>query len=96
MPLQIQRTATVYRLWDDQDLAELFDSHAAAGWLCSVSCGLEDQVVVWRVGLQHTANRVHVTALREGVVVSDGTTLVAQTVAEYNTANPDNMIEVGS
>jgi len=95
MPLQIQRTATVYRLWDDDDIHALFEDHADAGWLCTLTC-LKDTAVVWQVSLQNTAARQFVTAPKSSVVVSDLTTVVAQTVSEYNAANPDNMIEAGS
>ena len=93
MPLQIQRTATVYRLWDDGDVHELFEDHAAVDWLCTLNCAKDSGVVVWQVGLQNTAARQVVTATRDHVVVSDLVTVVAQTVAEYNAANPGNMIE---
>jgi hypothetical protein len=96
MPLEIQRTALVYRLWDDADLAALFEAHADADWLCTMTCGKEDGVVVWRVGLQNTAARQHITATRDQVIVSDLSTAFAQTVEYYNAANPGNMIEVGS
>lgn len=93
MPLIIQRTATVYRLWDDDDLRQLFEDHAAADWLCVLNCGKEDGQVTWQVGLQNTAARQVVTALRDQVVVSDLVTVIAQSVEDYNAANPDNMIE---
>ena len=93
MPLQIQRTATVYRLWDDDDLRELFEDHAANDWLCALNCEKEDGVTVWRVGLQNTGARQVVTATREQVIVSDFVTVIAQTVDEYNAAHPDNTIE---
>jgi hypothetical protein len=96
MPLQIQRTATVYRLWDDDDVNALFEDHATADWLCTINCAKEDGVVVWRFGLQNTAARQVVTATRDHVVVSDLVTASAQTVADYNAANPDNLIEVAS
>lgn len=92
MPLQIQRTATVYRLWDDDDIRALFEDHAGAGWLCTITC-LKDTVVVWQVSLQNAATRQLVTANRDGVVVSDLVTVQAQTVSEYNAANPGNTIE---
>ena len=96
MPLQIQRTATVYRLWDDEDLRELFEDHAANDWLCALNCEKEDTVVVWRVGMQNTEARQVVTATRDQVIVSDLVTVLAQNLADYNTANPDNTIEVDS
>lgn len=96
MPLEIQRTALVYRLWDDSDVADLFNDHAEADWLCSMTCGKEGEAVVWQIGLQNSAARQHVTATREQVVVSDLATAYSQSVEDYNAANPDNMIEVGS
>lgn len=96
MPLIIQRTATVYRLWDDEDVHALFEDHAAADWLCTLNCGKESDVVTWRVAMQHTANRQVVAALRDEVIVSDLVTVIAQSVQDYNEANPDNTIEAGS
>ena len=96
MPLTIQRTATVYRLWDDDDIHALFEDHAAQDWLCVLNCGKEDGVVSWRVGLQNTGARQVIDADRTKVVVSDLVTVIAQTVEEYNAANPDNTIEAGS
>lgn len=92
MPLQIQRSANVYLLWDDADVKALFDDLSGLGWLCTltVSGG------VWQVGLQNTAARQLVTAPTTSVVVSDSVTVYAQTVEEFNTAHPDDAIEVGS
>jgi len=92
MPLQIQRTATVYLLWDDSDIKALFEGLSAAGWLCTLT--IVDGV--WQVALQHSANRVLVTAPRSSVVISDGLTVAAQSVDEFNTANPGHRIEEGS
>lgn len=96
MPLIIQRTATVYRLWDNEDVQIMFEDHAAADWLCQMNCGKESGAVVWRVALQHTEARQVVSALRDQVIVSDLVTVIAQSVDDYNEANPDNPIEVGS
>lgn len=92
MPLQIQRTANVYLLWDDGDVKLLFEELSAADWICTLT------VVhgVWQVSLQKTATRQHVIAPTSDVVISDGMTVLAQTVEEYNADHPDNMIEVES
>lgn len=93
MPLQIQRTATVYRLWDDDDVHALFEDHAAAGWLCTLTCMGDGSGLTWQVSLQNSAARQVITAPTSSVVVSDQVTVQAQTVAEYNAANPGNTIE---
>lgn len=92
MPLQIQRTATVYRLWDDDDIHALFEEHAAAGWLCTLTC-LKDSVVRWQVSLQNSATRQLVTAALGEVIVSDLVTVQAQSVDDYNAGHPNDMIE---
>ena len=92
MPLQIQRTATVYQLWDDSDVQALFEDHAEAGWLCTLTC-LKDTVVRWQVSLQNSATRQLVSAPRTDVVVSDLVTVESLTVSAYNTANPAHTIE---
>jgi hypothetical protein len=94
MPMVIQRTATVYRLWDHNDFAALFDDHANAGWLCTLTAQKPADVVVKQVALQNTQTRQLVNAQLTDVVVSDLVTVEAQTVAEYNVAHPDNAIEV--
>ena len=96
MPLTIQRSATVYRLWDENDLRECFGVHAETGWVCSLVCAKENDTVVWAVRLQHSESRQLISAAVDDVVVSDGVTVQALTVAAYNTANPDNVIEEGS
>lgn len=96
MPLTITRTASVYRLWDDADIRECFAVHADAGWVCSLVCAKENDTVVWAVRLQHSESRQLISASVDDVVVSDGVTVQALTVADYNTANPDNVIEEGS
>lgn len=96
MPLTIQRTATVYRLWDDADLRDCFTDHAELGWVGSLVCAKETDTVTWVVRLQHSELRQLISASLEDVVVSDGVTVQAQTVTDYNTANPDNQIEAGS
>lgn len=90
MPLQIQRTASVYRLWDDHDLWELFSVLAATGWVCTVTAAGAEPV---SVQLQSTSTRQLVSATRSQVVVSDGVTVVAQSLGEFNAANPTNSIE---
>jgi hypothetical protein len=92
MPLQIQRPATVYLLWDDAEVRALFDDLSAAGWLCTLTVAGG----AWQVALQNTAARQLVTAPTTHVVVSDSVTVYAQTVEEFNTAHPDDQIEVGS
>lgn len=96
MPLQIQRTATVYRMWNDSDLRECFAVHADAGWVSSLVCAKDGASLVWGVRLQNADLRQQVAATLDDVVVSDGVTVQAFTVAAYNDANPDNLIEVGS
>lgn len=93
MPLVIQRTATVYRLWDDDDVHALFEDHASAGWLCTLTCTKSDSSVVWQVSLQNSSTRQLVQAPRADVVVSDLVTVEAQTLLAYNLAHPDDMIE---
>ena len=92
MPMQIQRPANVYLLWDDSDVRALFDDLSAAGWLCTLTVAGG----AWQVALQNTAAKQLVTAPTTHVVVSDSVTVYAQTVAEFNAANPDHMIEEGS
>jgi hypothetical protein len=89
MPMQIQRPATVYFLWDDSDVRALFDDLSAAGWLCTLTVAGG----AWQVGLQNTAAKQLVTAPTTSVVVSDLVNVFAQTVAEFNAANPDHAIE---
>lgn len=93
MPVTITRTAEVYRLWDDSDVRALFDSHAQAGWLCTLSAFTEDGVVVWQVQLQLSALRQLITAGLADVIVSDTVTVQAMSLADYNAANPDHVIE---
>lgn len=93
MPVTITRTAEVYRLWDDADLRALFDSHAQAGWLCTLNCFLETDSVVWQVQLQLSAARQLVTAGLADVIVSDGVTVQSMSLTDYNAANPDHAIE---
>ena len=89
MPLTIQRSATVYLLWDDADVKALFDDLSGSGWLCNLT--VADGV--WQVALQKSSARQLVTAPTSSVVVSDGVTVFTQTVQEFNTANPDTVIE---
>lgn len=93
MPLTIQRSATVYRLWEDSDMRECFADHALTGWVCSLVCAKENDATVWAVRLQNADLRQIVSASVGDVIVSDGVTVQALTVADYNTANPDNQIE---
>lgn len=92
MPLTIQRTATVYLLWDDADVKALFDDLSGLDWLCTLTVANG----VWQVGLQKSATRQLITAPTSGVVVSDGVTVYSQTVEEFNAAHPESAIEVGS
>lgn len=96
MPLQIQRTATVYRLWDSGDVTALFEAHAADGWVCQTTCHKDGDSLTWVVSLQKSDTRQLVTATLSDVVVSDLVTVYAQTVGDYNAANPDQPIEEGS
>lgn len=93
MPLQIQRTATVYRLWVDEDVKALFEDHAAAGWLCTMNCAKDGDQVVWQVSLQNTAARQLATATTHQVVVSDLVSVQPMSLLEYNLAHPENVIE---
>jgi hypothetical protein len=94
MPLTIQRTASVYRLWDDDDLRTCFADHASVGWVCSLVCYQENGQTVWSVRLQNNDTRQLLSIpADDGVVVSDLVTVQTQTLLEYNAANPDNMIE---
>lgn len=92
MPLQIQRTATVYQLDDDTDLQDCFGALAESGWVCSLVCTPDG----WSVRLQNNEQRILLTPERADVVVTDGVTVQTMTVEEYNTANPDNQIQDGS
>lgn len=96
MPLQIQRTVTVYKLWDDGDVKAACQEHAAAGWIAEQRLIYQDGQPSLSVSLQNTATKQLVTATHTQVIVSDLRSVVAQTVDEYNTANPDNLIEVES
>lgn len=98
MPLQIQRTATVYRLWDEEDLKAVFVDHLPGGWLTTLTYFKEKDtdVAEFRLTLQNAETRQIVTASLDGVVVSDLVTVVAQTVEQYNAENPDSVIEAGS
>lgn len=93
MPLTITRTATVYRLWDNDDLRELFNTHAPSGWVCSLVCHYEDGATVWGVRLQNNDTRQLLSAHLDHLVVSDLVTVTTQTVADYNLANPEQPIE---
>lgn len=96
MPLQIQRTVLVYRLWDDGDVTALGEDHAANAWLAMKTWALRDGAVECHVTLQNSATRQQVTAPTCDLIVSDLVTVVAQTVEEYNAANPDNQIGMDS
>lgn len=96
MPLQIQRPATVYRLWDEADRTALFEAHALVGWLCQATCLKEGDGIKWQASLQKSDTRQLVTASLSEVIVSDLVTVESQTVEAYNSANPDNPIEEGS
>ena len=93
MPLVIQRTASVYRLWNDDDVRELFESHANAGWLCTVTCIKDGDGVVWQVTLQNSSTRQLVQAPPSDVVISDLVTVESQTLLAYNLSNPNDVIE---
>jgi hypothetical protein len=94
MPMVIQRSATVYTLWDRDDLDACLDDHANAGWLCKLHVLKDDEGVVRTVSLEKAATKQSVQAPTTHVVVSDLVTVEALTVLEYNIANPDNQIEV--
>lgn len=91
MPLTIQRTATVFLLWQDADVKALFEELSGKGWLCTLTLAGE-----WQVALQHSASRQLVTAPTSSVVVADPVGVFAQTVEEFNADNPAYQIEVGS
>jgi hypothetical protein len=91
MPLVIQRSAKVYRLWVQSDVSALFEDHAAVGWLCTLTCVPPE--LVWQVSMQKAATRQLITAPLAGVVVSDLVSVQAMTVTEFNTAYPDDAIE---
>lgn len=88
MPIQIQRVANVYQLSDNTDLRTCFEDLGAAGWVCSLICSADG----WVVRLQHNEKKQLIPATLSDVVVSDGVTVEATSVADYNTANPDNQI----
>ena len=91
MPLQIQRTALVYRLWVQSDVSALFEDHAALGWLCTLT--FVPPELVWQVAMQKAATRQQIAAPLTDVVVSDLVSVQAMTVAEFNAAYPDDVIE---
>jgi len=91
MPLVIQRSAAVYRLWVQSDVSALFEDHAALGWLCTLTCVPPD--MVWQVAMQKAATRQQLTVPLTDVVVSDLVSVQAMTVAEFNAAYPDDVIE---
>jgi hypothetical protein len=91
MPLVIQRSATVYRLWVQADVSALFEDHAALGWLCTLTCVPPD--MAWRVSMQRSVTRQLIIAPLTEVVVSDLVSVQAMTVAEFNAAHPDDAIE---
>jgi hypothetical protein len=91
MPLVIQRSAKVYRLWVQADVSALFEDHAAVGWLCTLTCVPPE--LVWQVAMQKAATRQMVTAPLTEVVVSDLVSVQAMTVAEFNAAYPNDAIE---
>ena len=94
MAITFQRTATVYRLWVDADLRELFEVHAAAGWSSMLVCHNEKGAgVEWAVTMQQRGKREVLTAALTDVVVSDLATVEVQTVARFNRAHPDDQIE---
>ena len=91
MPLVIQRSAKVYRLWVQSDVSALFEDHAALGWLCTLTCVPPE--LVWQVAMQKAATRQQITAPLTEIVVSDLVSVQAMTVAEFNMAYPDDAIE---
>lgn len=93
MPLQIQRTATVYRLWDDDDLKAVFVDHLPAGWLTTLTFASDGGDPAFRLVIQNSATRQIVQAPLDHVIVSDLVTVVAQSVNDYNAEHPGNEIE---
>jgi len=94
MPIQISKPVTVYRLWDNDDLRAVFAALAQAGWLCSLAAS--NDPVEWVVHLQHNTRRVQVSASVDDVLVWDGTTVVTETVDEFNAAaDPADRITKG-
>jgi hypothetical protein len=94
-PLQIQRIATVYRLWDDDELRQCFSDHAAVGWACTLVC-FNDGQEKWEIRLQHNEQKQLLSGDLDGVVVSDMVTVEVMSLMAYNLAHPDNVIGEGS
>ena len=90
MPIMISRPVSVFRLWDNDDLRDCFESLAVAGWLCSLAA--DGDPVVWSVQLQHNTNRIQVSATLDDLIVTDGVSVEVQTVVAFNAANPGHEI----
>lgn len=91
MPLQIQRAATVYRMWVNDDVKELCVTHAAAGWLVTQTWFQQGDDVIHGTSLQKTATNQLVTATDLQVVVSDLVTVSALSVEDYNRTYSDQI-----
>jgi hypothetical protein len=86
----------VYLLSNPSDLWAVFEDHLPAGWLTTLTYCKEketDPEPLFRLTMQNAETRQIVTTSLSGVVVSDLVTVIAQTVAEYNAANPTNTIQ---
>ena len=90
MPIMISRPVSVFRLWDNDDLRDCFESLTVSGWLCSLAANGDP--VVWSVQLQHNTNRLQASATLDDLIVSDGVSVEVQTVAAFNAANPGHEI----
>lgn len=95
MPLTITMTAQVYKLWEPADSDAVFEAVALAGWISRMQCMVLDGVLVWSVVFQRNSSREQIQAARDDVAIFDGTTLITQTLEDYNAANPGNQIEEG-
>lgn len=95
MPIQIQRTATVYRLWNTDDLWAVFADHFDAGWATTlIYCKADESAApAFRLTLQHSETRQIKTAALDEVLVSDLVTVQVMTVAAYNAEHPETTIE---
>ena len=90
MPIMISRPVSVFRLWDNDDLRDCFESLTVSGWLCSLAANGDP--VVWSVQLQHNTNRLQASATLDDLIVTDGVSVEVQTLSAFNAANPGNQI----
>lgn len=105
MALTITQTATVIPLLTKDDMTDVLDGLAESGnWFGTVSveqpgtgpAGVDPGGRIWKLNVYGQSTAAQVTV--GSVAVTDNSTflVVYASVADYNTANPDNQLPGGS